>query len=43
MKKGCKPDFHQAMGTDLARAAFSECVDAFKRLYKAEKIATGSF
>ena len=43
LKKGNKPDFHNAMTTELARTSFNECVELFKNLYKPEKIQTGSF
>ena len=43
VKKGNKPDFHNAMGTQMAREAFNACVDTYKALYKPEKIQTGSF
>lgn len=42
-KKGNKPDFHCAMTTELAREAFSACVDRYKVLYKPDRIQTGSF
>ena len=43
LKKGNKPDFHNAMQTDAAKEAFSDCVRMYKELYKPEKIQTGSF
>ena len=43
LKKGLKPDFHNAMGTEAAREAFQECVAMYKRLYNSDKIQTGSF
>ena len=43
LKKGNKPDFHNAMTTELAREAFNDCVETYKKLYKADKIQTGSF
>jgi D-tyrosyl-tRNA(Tyr) deacylase len=43
LKKGNKPDFHNAMQTDSAREAFADCVQLFKDLYKPDKIQTGSF
>ncbi len=43
LKKGNKPDFHNAMRTEPAREAFADCVQMYKDLYKPEKIQTGSF
>jgi D-tyrosyl-tRNA(Tyr) deacylase len=43
LKKGLKPDFHNAMGSEPARKAFDECISTYKALYKADKIQTGSF
>ena len=43
LKKGNKPDFHYAMTTELARTAFDECVSTYKKIYKPDKIKTGSF
>jgi D-tyrosyl-tRNA(Tyr) deacylase len=43
LKKGLKPDFHNAMAPVPARDAFDECVNMLKRLYKADKVQTGSF
>jgi len=43
LKTGNKPDFHNAMHTDAAKQAFSDCVQIYKDLYKPEKIQTGSF
>lgn len=43
LKKGSKPDFHNAMMTEDARVAFTECLETYRRIYKPEKIQTGSF
>ena len=43
LKKGNKPDFHNAMAAGPAREAFDACVDMYKRLYSPSKIQTGSF
>ena len=43
LNKGSKPDFHEAMSTEPARIAFAECVETYRRLYKADKIQTGTF
>jgi D-tyrosyl-tRNA(Tyr) deacylase len=43
LRKGNKPDFHNAMTTEAAREAFDQCVEVFKKEYQRERIHTGSF
>lgn len=43
LKKGSKPDFHNAMAPEPARLAFDNCISMYRDLYKENKIQTGSF
>ena len=43
LKKGNKPDFHNAMQADQARDLFNIYVEMLKKKYLPEKIQTGKF
>lgn len=43
LKKGSKPDFHNAMAPVPARSAFENCVSMYKQLYMENRVQTGSF
>ena len=43
LKKGNKPDFHNAMQADEARDIFNMYVEMLKKKYMPEKVQTGRF
>lgn len=43
LKKGTKPDFHEAMSREASRVMFDSIVEALRTRYSPEKVKTGSF